>query len=86
MKRLNPPTARAETSKSKPARIEEHPETKALLRNLDRLYERLRKRAEAEWLRSHAEEDPSDACVSVRITCGTGEKFTVSGKSSSGGS
>lgn len=52
-----------------------------MLRNLDKIYERLRERARAEWLRSYPDGDPSDACVSVRITCGSGEKVTVSGTS-----
>lgn len=53
-------------------RIENHPETVALMRNLDAVYERLRQRARAEWLRHHAGGDPSDACVSVRIRCASG--------------
>ena len=57
-----------------------HPETKALMRSLDKVYERLRKRARAEWLRSHAGEDPSDASVSVRIDCDNGDSFTLSDK------
>ncbi len=44
-----------------------HPETEALERNLDRIYDGLRRRARREWLRSHSDTDPSDACVSVRI-------------------
>lgn len=47
------------------------------MRNLDKVYERLRKRARAEWLRSHAGQDPSDACVSVRIDCDNGDSFTL---------
>ena len=56
-------------------RIENHPETVALMRNLDAVYERLRQRARAEWLRHHAGADPSDACVSVRIRCANGVGF-----------
>ena len=48
-----------------------HPETEALERNLDRIYNRLRRHARQEWLRGHAGADPSDACVSVRIHGGT---------------
>ena len=48
-----------------------HPETEALERNLDRIYEGLRRRARREWLRGRAGADPSDACVSVRIHGGT---------------
>lgn len=40
------------------------------MHNLDKVYERLRKRAQTEWLRNHTGADPSDACVSVRITTG----------------
>ncbi|MGI8432345.1 MAG: hypothetical protein ACR2MW_08670 [Chthoniobacterales bacterium] len=47
------------------------PETEALKRNLDRIYNGLRRRAQREWLRGHAGADPSDACVSVRIHGGT---------------
>ncbi|MEO6872533.1 MAG: hypothetical protein ABI233_09985 [Chthoniobacterales bacterium] len=86
MKRLpsSRPVSNEARPASKPRRTQDHPEAQALLRNLDRLYERLRKRAQAEWLRSHASEDPSDACVSVRIKCDNGEEFTVSGKSRAG--
>ncbi len=66
--------------KAKDRKIEDHPETQALMRNLDRVYERLRKRARAEWLRSHAGHDPSDASVSVRIDCDNGDSFTLSDK------
>ena len=48
-----------------------HPETEALERNLDRIYNRLRRRARQEWSRGHVSVDPSDACVSVRIHGGT---------------
>ena len=80
MKRLPPKRARAEKSrtKAKPEKIEDHPETQALMRNLDKVYERLRRRARAEWLRNHAGEDPSDACVSVRIRCDSGEDLSIS--------
>jgi hypothetical protein len=85
MKRLS--SSRPDGKSLRPApktrRLGNHPETQALLRNLDRVYERLRKRAEAEWLRGYAAEDPSDACVSVRIKCDNGDGFTVSGKSGS---
>ncbi len=50
------------------------------MRNLDKVYERLRKRARAEWLRHHAGADPSDACVSVRITSGDGTEIAVTSK------
>lgn len=40
------------------------------MRNLDVVYERLRMRAQAEWQRSRAGSDPSDACVSVQIFSG----------------
>ncbi len=50
------------------------------MRNLDKIYERLRKRAQAEWLRHHAEADPSDASVSVRITSGDGTEIAVTSK------
>ncbi len=50
------------------------------MRNLDKVYERLRKRARREWLRSHAGEDPSDASVSVRIDSDSGDSFTLSEK------
>ncbi len=50
------------------------------MRNLDKVYERLRRRARAEWLRSHSGADPSDACVSVRITSGDGTEIALSGK------
>ena len=81
MKRL--PSNRPESkngrsgAKAKIGKVENHPETQALMRNLDKVCERLRKRARAEWLRSHPGEDPSDACVSVRIDCGNGESFTL---------
>ena len=42
------------------------------MRNLDLVYERLRKRARAEWHRSRVGADPSDACVSVQIFSGDG--------------
>ena len=42
------------------------------MRNLDVVYERLRKRARAEWHRSRAGADPSDACASVQIFSGDG--------------
>ena len=79
MKRLPPKQARSGKSriKAKLEKIEDHPETQALMRNLDKVYERLRTRARAEWLRSHAGEDPSDACVSVRIRCDTGDDFKI---------
>ena len=63
------------SARLKTGNIEDHPETEALMRNLDKVYERLRKRARAEWLRHHAEADPSDACVSVRVTSGEGSRL-----------
>lgn len=81
MKRLpsHRPDARKRGAKSKarPGKVEHHPETQALIRNLDKVYERLRKRARAEWLRSHAGEDPSDASVSVRIDSDDGDSLTL---------
>ncbi len=71
MERL--PSKAGSAPRSRPAKIgkiEDHPETAALMRNLDKVYGRLRKRARAEWLSHHAGDDPSDACVSVLITSG----------------
>lgn len=50
------------------------------MRNLDKVYERLRKCARAEWLRNHAGADPTDACVSVRITTGDGAEIAGTSK------
>lgn len=50
------------------------------MRKLDELYERLRKRAHADWLRRDASEDPSAASVSVRIACDNGDSTTALGK------
>jgi hypothetical protein len=81
MKRLASHRQTPAKGRAQPRRIEEHPETQALLRNLDKVYAQLRKRARAEWQRSHSDTDPSDTCVSVRITCDNGEGFTVSATS-----
>lgn len=66
--------------KARPQKVENHPETQALMRKLDELYERLRKRAHADWLRRDASEDPSAASVSVRIACDNGDSTTALGK------
>ena len=46
-------------------------EVAGLERALDKSYARMRERARAAWERHHAGKDPSDACVSVRVTPGT---------------
>ena len=43
-------------------------EVAGLEQALDKSYSRLRERARAAWERHHAGKDPSDACISVRIT------------------
>lgn len=65
---------------AKNGKIEDHPETAGLMRNLDKVYERQRKRARAEWLRHHAGAAPSDASLSVRITSGDGTEIAVTSK------
>ena len=45
---------------------------------LDRNYRRLLKTARADWERLFAGKDPSDACVSVRVTVGNSEPQTQS--------
>src|SRR5712691_1099611 len=45
---------------------------------LDRNYRRLLKTARADWERLFAGKDPSDACVSVRVTVGDSEPQTRS--------
>lgn len=42
-------------------------EVQGLQRALDKSYAQLRERAQAEWQRRCASQDPSDACVCVRI-------------------
>lgn len=82
MKRLpfKRPGSAPRNAPPKAGKIDDHPEAEALMRNLDKVYERLRRRARAEWLRSHSGADPSDACVSVRITSGDGTEIALSGK------
>lgn len=82
MKRLpaKGPGAAPRKPRQNSRRAEDHPETEAVMRNLDKVYERLRKRARAEWLRSRAGDDPSDACVSVRITSSDGTEIAVTNK------
>ncbi len=49
-------------------------EVQGLRRALDRVYARIRERARAEWELHHRDSEPSDACVSVRISrkgCGS---------------
>lgn len=41
---------------------------------LDSNYARLLKTAAQQWERNFAGKDPSDACVSVRVTCGDSQK------------
>ncbi len=45
-------------------------ESNGLRRALDRSYDRLRQRAQAEWERYYGMGDPADACVSVRVENG----------------
>jgi hypothetical protein len=85
MKRLGPKLGKTskEAPRSKSARraaTEKNPETEGLMRALDKVYDRLRKRARAEWLRNHPGEDPSDACVSVRIDPESGKSLRLSDK------
>jgi hypothetical protein len=47
--------------------VEPVDEVAGLDRALDKTYIRMRERARAAWEHHHAGEDPSDACVSVRI-------------------
>jgi len=49
-------------------------EAQGLRRALDRVYARVRERARAEWELHHSGREPSDACVSVRVSgkgCGS---------------
>ena len=48
--------------------IVKHQLTDGLRQTVDRNFLRLIAAAKAEWERNHAVNDPSDACVSVRIT------------------
>lgn len=79
MKRLPPnrngPSRRL--TKAGPSKIQDHSETQALIRRLDQMYERMRNRARAEWLRSRPGKDPSDACVSVRVECHSAQSLAV---------
>lgn len=79
MKRLPPNRIGLTRSleKARPRKTQDHPETQALMRKLDKIYERLRNRARADWLRSRPGKDPSDACVSVRVECDSTHGFTV---------
>ena len=43
-------------------------EAQGLRRALDRVYVRIRERARTEWELHHRGGEPSDACVSVRIS------------------
>lgn len=84
MKQL-PPNRPSQTrslpgAKARAKKVENHPETQALMRKLDELYERLRRRARADWLRRHVGEDPSAAFFSVRIACDNGDSIIASGK------
>ncbi len=61
----------------KTGKIEALPETEALLHTLDKVYDRLRKRARAEWLLRQVIHDPSDACVSVQVHCTPGDRLSL---------
>ncbi len=57
--------------------MEAHPETQALRRRLDEVYAGLRNRARVDWLRNRPGEDPSDACVSVRVECDNSRRLAA---------
>jgi hypothetical protein len=57
------PVARKSDATEKPV-----DEVAGLERALDKSYTRMRERAKAAWARHDAGKDPSDACVSVRVT------------------
>jgi hypothetical protein len=46
-----------------------------LERALDNHFERLRENARAQWKKHFAEADPSDACVTVRISTASGAQL-----------
>jgi hypothetical protein len=48
--------------------IIKHQLTKGLRQTLDRNFQRIFEAAKTEWERNYAGNDPSDACVSVRIS------------------
>jgi hypothetical protein len=49
----------------------------ALRQALDSNYSRLREAAKEQWERNFTGKDPSDACVSVRITSGDSQKSSL---------
>src|SRR5450432_751343 len=58
-------------------------EVAGLQRALDKSYTRIRERAQAAWERLNAGKDPSDACVSVRVTPATESADSTSSRKSS---